>query len=111
MRVVIDACWVASAVWQLSLERNADLPGNRMLGSDGFSGRMLPRTLSIATALGAVLINDLADYRLQITKWPHKGGARNGAKLGSMGIIHHARLINIIIIVRRKRINLINNQT
>ena len=32
-------------------------------------------------------------YRLQITKWPHKGGARNGAKLGSMGIIHHARLI------------------
>ena len=60
MRVVIDACWVASAVWQLSLERNAGLPGNRMLGSDGFSGRMLPRTLSIATALGAVLINDLA---------------------------------------------------
>ena len=51
------------------------------------------------------------DYRLQITKWPHKGGARNGAKLGSMGIIHHARLINIIIIVRRKRINLITNQT
>ena len=49
--------------------------------------------------------------RLQITKWPHKGGARNGAKLGSMGIIHHARLINIIIIVRRKRINLITNQT
>ena len=37
------------------------------------------------------------DYRLQITKWPHKGGARNGAKLGSMGIIHHARLIDIII--------------
>ena len=35
--------------------------------------------------------------RLQITKWPHKGGARNGAKLGSMGIIHHARLINILI--------------
>ena len=52
------------------------------------------------------------DYnRLQITKWPHKGGARNGAKLGSMGIIHHARLINIIIIVRRKRINLINKKT
>ena len=34
-------------------------------------------------------------YRLQITKWPHKGGARDGAKLGSMGIIHHAKLIRI----------------
>ena len=59
----------------------------------------------LLTAYGATF------NRLQITKWPHKGGARNGAKLGSMGIIHHARLINIIIIVRRKRINLITNQT
>ena len=39
----------------------------------------------------------ITEYRLQITKWTHKGGAPNGAKLGSMGIIHHARLINIII--------------
>ena len=45
------------------------------------------------------------EYQLQIIKWPHKGGARDGARLGSMGIIHHARLINmIIIIIRRKRI-------
>ena len=48
--------------------------------------------------------------RLQITKWHHKGDARDRAKLGSMGIIHHARLINmIIIIIRRKHINMISN--
>ena len=29
---------------------------------------------------------EVTDYRLQITSWPHTGGARNGAKLGSMGI-------------------------
>ena len=29
---------------------------------------------------------NLTINRLQITSWPHTGGARNGAKLGSMGI-------------------------
>ena len=64
-----------------------------------------------ARGKAAYVLGVCRSNRLQITKWPHKGGARNGAKLGSMCIIHHARLINIIIIVRRKRINLITNQT
>ena len=42
-----------------------------------------------------VALSSPASHRIQITKWPHKGGARDGAKLGSMGTIHHAKLINM----------------
>ena len=62
-----------------------------------------------ARAFFASSIQQITDYRLQVG--PTAGGARNGAKLGSMGIYLMTKLINIVIIIRRKCINLVLNQT
>ena len=67
-----------------------------------FPSQAAAETYGFKTPTPSVLTTD---YRLQITKWPHKWGARDGAKLGSMGISHHARLINMIIIIIRRIIS------
>ena len=44
-------------------------------------------------------LRSAVELRLQITSWPHTGGAHNGAKLGSMGILLYTKLINKVIVI------------